>query len=63
MLSNEDHASYAAHYQRQAAFHAARAMADRARGFFNVEPAMSAEYFAGKARFHLFRAIDIKAGA
>lgn len=61
ILTRDDHLDFATHYQGKARFHAVRAMSDRERGFFNLEPAMSAAYFADKARFHLFHALDMKA--
>ena len=63
ILSSEDHAARAAYHQAWAAGYADQQMLDRERGdlFGAVLCQRNAELQAARARFHLFRAIDIKA--
>lgn len=65
ILSIEDHAARAAYHQAWAAGYAEQQELDRERGdlFGAVLCQRNAELQAARARFHLFRAIDMQAEA
>lgn len=65
ILSSEDHAARAAYHQTWAAAYADQQMTDREAGRADLASFCQdkAEAHAKQARFHLFAALDLKAGA
>jgi hypothetical protein len=63
ILSIEDHAAMAAYHQAWAAAWHEQFELDREAAYFVGGASDQAALHASKARFHLFRALDLKAGA